>query len=293
LIWPFLLVCAGLSGCTNHPTGPITSLSSSLRDPISERISGPVIHLGYTQQVAKQLVDWVGTWKDGQGLVLLDRWADELAKARADQAEGQRSAKDLSQIWGNRAVVFYRLGTLDRAIADCNQALALDAGRPGPFNTRASVYVRQGRFEQALEDLQRALELDDRSAMVFTNRGNVYSKMGQFDRAIQDYDRAIELEPSWAKTHLMLGNAYHRLGRYREAIASYTRAIRIDPSLERAYANRGMSYAKLGQRLDARQDLLTAAKVDPSMAGYVAQASDQLDLGPLGSLPQSDSREAH
>lgn len=64
-----------------------------------------------------------------------------------------------SEVWSVRGFTLAQIGDLERAIADCSQALTLKATARG-YHRRGVVYTLREEFDNAIEDFERALALD-------------------------------------------------------------------------------------------------------------------------------------
>ena len=63
------------------------------------------------------------------------------------------------------------------------------------FNNRANGYLRKEDFDRAMADYDQALKLDANYALAYNNRGEVYFLRKNYDRAIADFDQAIRIDP--------------------------------------------------------------------------------------------------
>jgi len=85
---------------------------------------------------------------------------------------GSLAGKPLAAAFGNRGRAYFDNGELDRAIADYDQALTIDASSAVLFYGRGAVYFAKQENEHAIEDLTRSLALDPDSALAYNGRGN-------------------------------------------------------------------------------------------------------------------------
>ncbi len=97
-------------------------------------------------------------------------------------------------------------------------------------------------YEQAIADYDQALALNPEYAEAYNNRGNAYADLGDYEQAIADYDQALALNPEYAEAYNNRGVAYASLGEYEIAIADYDQAISLNPDYASAYINRGIIY---------------------------------------------------
>jgi tetratricopeptide (TPR) repeat protein len=122
---------------------------------------------------------------------------------------------------------FRNRGGLNRALADLNRAVELDAEQAPIYANRGLVYQLRDEPENAVADFNRALELDPNNAVFLLNRGTVYLSMKDKDHALADYDRAIELNPSHAAGYNSRGSLYLSEGDIDRALFDYDRAIEL------------------------------------------------------------------
>ena len=94
----------------------------------------------------------------------------------------------------------YRLqdGQYDRAIAEFDLALEVNADHPLAYLGIALALMHQNRHEASLEAFGHALALDDSLAVAYADRGILHDRMGRHDLALQDYRRALALDPKLA-----------------------------------------------------------------------------------------------
>lgn len=110
---------------------------------------------------------------------------EQIAGCTAAIRSGRWSGKGLIWAFGNRCLAYKNKGELDRAIADCNQVLALDAKNVQTFNSRGNVCVSKGEYDLAIQDFDEAIRLEPKFSAAFNNRGNAYSHKGQYERGHQ------------------------------------------------------------------------------------------------------------
>jgi tetratricopeptide (TPR) repeat protein len=84
-------------------------------------------------------------------------------------------------------------GDLDRAIADFDQAIAVDPNFAGAFFNRGLVYIQKGDLERAVADFSQVIGLDPGHAGAHALRGMVYARVGEREKAISDLERSLEL----------------------------------------------------------------------------------------------------
>jgi len=101
-----------------------------------------------------------------------------------------------------------RAGTgknLKRALADCNAALLLVPGTPGPLNSRGLVELRLGRFNTAITDYTAALAVRPQLPPARFGRGLAHLELGQIAAGGADILGARNADPEIDALFVQLG----------------------------------------------------------------------------------------
>ncbi len=90
-------------------------------------------------------------------------------------------------------------GRLDDAIAECKQAITVDADFGNPYNDIGSYLMKLGRHAEAIPWLEKAIAAPRYEARHYPhcNLGQVYWELGQLSRATAEFERALELAPGY------------------------------------------------------------------------------------------------
>ncbi len=83
------------------------------------------------------------------------------------------------------------MGHHQEAIADCDQAIALDPRLAAALDHRGSSYAALGQPERAVDDFTSALDLDSSVPIVFLDRAAAYLSLGKLAAARADLDSFI------------------------------------------------------------------------------------------------------
>lgn len=132
------------------------------------------------------------------------------------------------------------------AIHACTSIILLNPYNDGAFVNRGIAYRRVGHVEQAIRDYDEAIRLNPRAADAFNNRGNAFRARDDLARAMRDYDEAIRLDPHYAHALNNRGIIFLEQGDAGRAIADFNRAIDERASYANAFRNRGL--ARIQQR---------------------------------------------
>lgn len=122
----------------------------------------------------------------------------------------------------------------DRQLRGCTAYIKLGKADPRNLATaylnRATVYAQRARYDRAFADFDAAMALDAQNPLIPYNRGNAYFDTKQYERAIADYSRAIDLDENFPLAYLNRGIARERLGDTEAAAGDYRRALALDPT---------------------------------------------------------------
>jgi tetratricopeptide (TPR) repeat protein len=161
-------------------------------------------------------------------------------------------------------------GDFQGALADYNQAIALNPKYTYAYINRGSLKDDLNDVQGALADYNQAIVLDPKDADAYNGRGYVkHNKLNDVQGALADYNQAIALDPKNALAHINRGNLKAQsLDDVQGALADYNQAIAVDrKNSSNAYAARGLvTIAKLGDVRGGLADLNQAIAINPKNA---------------------------
>lgn len=155
--------------------------------------------------------------------------------------------------------------TTPAAIEACTSVIFLDPKNDGAFINRGIAFRRIGDLERALSDYNEAIRLNPLAADAFNNRGNAFKELNQFDRAMQDYDEAIRLNPHYAHAYNNRGVIFLESGQPERAADDFDQAIGCDPAYANAFRNRGLARTDQREFDRALADFDAAFRLDPEI----------------------------
>jgi tetratricopeptide (TPR) repeat protein len=112
-----------------------------------------------------------------------------------------------------RSIAYIEKADFDRALADCDQAIRLDANNAEAYKERSIVWDKKGNLDRAIDDSEQVIRLNLIDAAGYNNRGYFRYKKGDLDGAMADYDSAIRLDPKLIKPHIFRGGYLGKQGR--------------------------------------------------------------------------------
>ncbi|MFC2252078.1 caspase family protein [Labrys portucalensis] len=179
----------------------------------------------------------------------------------------------------NRSVGYNRQNKADLALADLDQAIALDPDQASYYTQRGHVRYGQSKYDAAVADYSQALAKKTPAAADYTNRGNSYYGLEDYQKAVADYDASLRLDPNDIDTHALRGSALLRLSRPAEAMTDLNFTIERGGDKVGAgdYKNRGEALAELGRAEEGRPDFAKAeaiatAKIETDNYNFVYRA---------------------
>lgn len=97
------------------------------------------------------------------------------------------------------------------------------------YHERGKAHFKQGNYDRAIADFNTFIQIDANQADAYHNRGAAYGLKGDFDRAIADFDRAIQLNPRLKRAHYNRGLAYKLKGDQDRARADFDKEEQLFP----------------------------------------------------------------
>jgi tetratricopeptide (TPR) repeat protein len=96
----------------------------------------------------------------------------------------------------NRGVLYQAQGALGQAVADYDQALALDPSLGPALAARGSAEFARADYARAAADYGLAIRVSPGAAEAWVGRGAARLALGQTAAGLADNDRAVALEPT-------------------------------------------------------------------------------------------------
>jgi len=195
----------------------------------------------------------------------LHRVAKRLDAALADFDQAIALNPAAPTAWLDRGLLLADMNQMDSAYVCFDRTIQLDPHIVDAWNNRGVIKLRRGDLPGAIGDFTKTIELDPGYRSAYANRASAYAALREFEKSIADYRRAAELDPANPENHLQMGIDLHQLGRYPEAVAEYDEAIRRvpngDPRSGAYYLYRSYAWSALGRRERARADAQEAARM--------------------------------
>lgn len=193
----------------------------------------------------------------------------DVEAARADIEEAMRLAPEDADPWIERGYLLRDEGDSARAVEALEQAVALEPDYWRAVLVAMDLLPDAGHNERCLELAPRAVELAPERAHTWAFRGRCHADLGRHEEAVADYEKAAEIGLEDAYLHHNLSLSYLELGRPEEAEAAARHAISLDP----AHWDANATLLEALMRQGKVEEALTAWET-----GEAAIAEDEPDL---------------
>ena len=144
------------------------------------------------------------------------------------------------------------------------RALHTIGGGDNPLllNDLGVVYLKLGQLDNAVKQFEQAVSLHPYRAVFWSNLGRAQALLGRHDQAVRTFQQALTLDPNQAGPHKNLGMLYFLRGQYQEAVVHFQQAVSREPDPQ-SYLNLGMAYLKLHNATLARTAWEKALALNP------------------------------
>lgn len=196
------------------------------------------------------------TFERGVEALKAGRLAEAEAAFRRVLEEGGREP----YVYNNLAIVHQQQGRHREAVAECREAIRLDAAYPAPRVVMGGSLLALGRVAEAVTTLEAAVKLLPKERLAREQLARAYQRAGRPSAAIEQYRAMRDLSPGDPEATYQLGRAYLRLSEW--AMQSLHD---VDPGSARIYQALGHNYRVQGRPELAVRAFERAAQADPRL----------------------------
>ncbi len=168
------------------------------------------------------------------------------------------------------AQVHMELGDWARSLDVIRGAQGLEPNNPQLYYLRGVVQSRLGRLQEAQRDQEQALSLYPLYSLPRAALGEVAERRGDFPRAREEYESALRINQRRANARDGLALLAVKEGNLDEAIRLWEEGVRVDPEDVTFAHNLGIAYARKG---DPARAAFWQAKAAALRAGAKGQPS--------------------
>jgi tetratricopeptide (TPR) repeat protein len=177
-------------------------------------------------------------------------WAKALPLLERGLAAAHSDPITHYELYYHRGLARRHLQQLDQAEQDYRTALdqpLLPKLKLGATINLGSLLKQQGQLPEAIAQFEQAIAIDPDCAVAHFNLGVAHRAQGYLDPAIAAYRRAIELQPNYPEAYQNLGVALFKLGKLPECLQAFGLALRLyEQSDPQAAATLRAGIKKLG-----------------------------------------------
>jgi lipoprotein NlpI len=130
----------------------------------------------------------------------------------------------------NQAQAAHRKGSLGEALILATKAVNDDPKNPQCYYVRGRLYAEDREHQKALADFDQALALEPRGIEIYQLRAIERFHLGQFKESCVDFDKYVELAPQRAAQDWQRGIAYYYAGRYEDGRKQFELHQTVNPS---------------------------------------------------------------
>lgn len=160
----------------------------------------------------------------------------ELQKAVDDYDEATKVSRFIPSVAFRRVMAYLKMGDLEKA-------------KPSLKYMKRSATTRSGTYqmdeEGMIEDCTHALVKHPKLITLYFVRAEILAKNKQYQKALEDYQKILSLSPSPADalaSHRNMGDMHNELKQPQEAVAAYSKAIQAKVDDASIYDKRAKAY---------------------------------------------------
>ena len=110
------------------------------------------------------------------------------------EAAARLGVKDYHLSLG-RARIHAERGEMDKALAECAEAIRVAPDQPQCYVTRGSIHFKESDYDKALADFDAAIQHDPRCVDAYHYRGWLHERRKEYRQALADFDEPVRLNP--------------------------------------------------------------------------------------------------
>lgn len=161
------------------------------------------------------------------------------------------------------AIICYRRGDYEAALAHVDNAIALDGQRAEFFNTLGCIYKDTKRYDEAVASFTRSLELQPRYPSAAFNFALAIYEQGNKQHTIGALEQVLAIAPRHVGALSLLGDIYAGIGKLDQAARCYRDVIAAAPDDRSAPIRLGELLLSQSRYAEAESLLKTQLGHDP------------------------------
>jgi lipoprotein NlpI len=134
------------------------------------------------------------------------------------------------------------------------------------YYKRGQYFASKNAWKLALADLDQAVALDGKDVHALNNRCFVHAVVGDMQSALADCNAALKQRPFFVDALDSRGLVFLKMNLYPNALADFDAALKLNAKLASSLYDRGLARQRTGQPAPGAADLQAAAQIDPDIA---------------------------
>ena len=167
-----------------------------------------------------------------------------------------------SLLLSNLGTIQRYMGKTDDAIKSYTNALMITPRSVTILKNRASLYASIDSLDKAISDYSQLIALDNNVEDALYERGLVYLQKRDTLSARYDFENLIKINPSSRNAHMGFASLMKYRNYYDESVDIYSKVLKLNEKDYDAYFGRAESYFYLGKMAKAREDIKRAMEID-------------------------------
>ena len=174
--------------------------------------------------------------------------------------------------YSNLAAVYIEMKEYDKAIEECDKAIAKTKEGPYDFAKAGKVLCRKASALQKKGDLDASIETY-KAALLENNDYWAKDSLKKVQKLKEEQDKLAYINPALSDEHKDKGNGFFKNGDFPSALKEFDEAIRRNPKNIAVFANRSATYTKLMDPARALADAEQCIKIDDKFTkGWIRKA---------------------
>ena len=157
--------------------------------------------------------------------------------------------------------------TLEKGIELAQKALAMDDSIADAHGLLCVLYMIKREYDKAIAEGEQAVALNPGGTLVLSDYACSLTYAGRPEEAIPVFQKAIRLNPFGPSSlYREFGHALRDTGRFEEAVSAYKKAIQLAPDNLTAHAGLAFTYILMGREKEARAEAAEVLRINPKFS---------------------------
>ena len=183
---------------------------------------------------------------------------DYIIKALREEPANVQNSLLLS----NLGTIQRYMGKNESAIQSYTNALMITPRSVTILKNRASLYASIDSLDKAISDYSQVIALDFKEEEAVYRRGLIHLQKHDTLSARYDFENLLKINPESRNAYIGFAALMKYRNYYDEAVNIYTKVLKLDAKDYDAYFGRAEAYFYMGKMVKAREDIKKALEID-------------------------------